>query len=409
MGFLSSYSLWQNTGVHLSKQQHDRHDWHECNYRLYIIKHKVVRIAIGIFIFLVALFFAFIGVKSSASSQWAMVALWGIVFVLFAMGLWFTGLIPYETLEKHEDNLKKNKSSWKHQFGNRYIGLVLLIFSLSILITFIPATELKRTSSGPSATRALMGMFAFFAFGLWYFVLGSKAQSRVFKTKVLQSIPVFILLELLLIVLALGSAHALYLAAVEQRISFIPRHFDFIMTFSYVSDPFPFIVFVCGTAGAFVFLLVWIRDYAKWFLSRKNRMLLPGFIACPLTQKNMQTKADEAVILTHEKTGVVLDWSDESIRQAEMLLDNIYDAYYTKKHRTEDPGIEIIRLTYALGCYVGEVYRRYYQAQWGTMGGKGGKLLGLKTPSGLVFSPIEHALERAFDGRRESFNHYSPT
>ena len=126
-------------------------------------------------------------------------------------------------------------------------------------------------------------------------------------------------------------------------------------------------------------------------------------------KKIMQAKADEAVILTREKTGVILDWSDESIRQAEILLDNIYNAYYTKKHRTEAPGIEIIRLTYALGCYIGEVYRRCYQAQWGIMGGKSGKLLGLKTPSGLVFSPVEHALERAFDGRRESFNHYSQT
>ncbi len=368
-----------------------------------------MRIAIGIFILLVALFFAFIGVKSSASSPWAMVVLWGIVFMLFAMGLWFTGLIPYETLEKHEDNLKKNKPSWKHQFGNRYIGLVLLIFSLSILITFIPATELKRTSSEPSATRALMGMFVFFAFGLWYFVLGSKAQSRVFKTKVLQSTPVFILLELLLIILAWSAVDELYQAAIVHKITAPSRHSEFILKISYESHPFLFVLTICLYAGFAIFVLVWIRDYAKWFLSRKERMHLPGFIACPSAQKIMQAKADEAVILTREKTGVILDWSDESIRQAEILLDNIYNAYYTKKHRTEAPGIKIIRLTYALGCYIGEVYRRCYQAQWGTMGGKSGKLLGLKTPSGLVFSPVEHALERAFDGRRESFNHYSQT
>lgn len=368
-----------------------------------------MRIAIGIFILLVALFFAFIGVKSSASSPWIMVLVWSVSCVFFIMALWFAGLVPYETLENHEDNLKKNKFSWKHQFGNRIIGLVLLIVSLSALITFIPDSEIKRTASYVSKVRVFIGIIVFFAIGLWYFVLGSKAQSRVSKTRALQSIPVFILLELLLIVLASSSAHTVYLAVVEQQISFIPRHFDFIVTYTYASDPFPFIVFVCGSIGIFVFLLVWIRDYAKWFFNRKYRMLFPGFIACPSTQKNMQTKADEAVILTREKTGVILDWSDESIRQAEILLDNIYNAYYTKKHRTEAPGIEIIRLTYALGCYIGEVYRRCYQAQWGIMGGKSGKLLGLKTPSGLVFSPVEHALERAFDGRRESFNHYSQT
>ncbi len=88
--------------------------------------------------------------------------------------------------------------------------------------------------------------------------------------------------------------------------------------------------------------------------------------------------AAEAVHLAREKFGVELDFSDESIRRLEGVLQKLR-ARLAEAQPTEQ---QVVRLAKMFGSYLGEVLRRNHGAQWGIVTLEGQPTPGMRIDRG---------------------------
>jgi len=98
-----------------------------------------------------------------------------------------------------------------------------------------------------------------------------------------------------------------------------------------------------------------------------------GFEADLAVEKVAEACALDAVDFAREKFELTLDWTDESIRRVEWILDRLYKEMPAAQP-SEERTFEFAKM---FGSYVGEVFRRNHGARWGMVTLEGGTFPGM--------------------------------
>lgn len=123
-----------------------------------------------------------------------------------------------------------------------------------------------------------------------------------------------------------------------------------------------------------------------------------AFVANEEVALQAREDADGFVKMAKAVFGVTLDFSDASVEQVEQIAAEISAAFAAK---TPKEG-SIARLSYAIGGYVGETYRRNHTGVWGVMTQDGQQFSGMRTESGGLFWPTGKAEKRIRNGSEDN-------
>lgn len=96
--------------------------------------------------------------------------------------------------------------------------------------------------------------------------------------------------------------------------------------------------------------------------TQKNGVTME-FTPDPKIQEIAEHYAAEAVSFSLSHFKIELDWSDESIKKVESILDHMHQEALKDKPSDD----EIFSFAKAFGSYIGEVYRRNHGAEWGML------------------------------------------
>jgi hypothetical protein len=102
------------------------------------------------------------------------------------------------------------------------------------------------------------------------------------------------------------------------------------------------------------------------------------------------------------KNGIQLDWSDDSIQRVERIAADLHEAY--KKGRASARTARIF--SDMLGSYLGEVYRRNHEAEWGWVISQGSRVPGMRSKGETLFWPMGRAENRVINGPADNLWHY---
>jgi hypothetical protein len=102
------------------------------------------------------------------------------------------------------------------------------------------------------------------------------------------------------------------------------------------------------------------------------------------------------------KHGIHLDWSDDSIKLVERTAADLHEQH--KKGRQGPKVVEIFSIL--LGSYLGEVYRKNHEAEWGWIISDAGRVPGLRSKGGTLFWPVSRAENRIINGPEDNIWHY---
>ncbi len=108
--------------------------------------------------------------------------------------------------------------------------------------------------------------------------------------------------------------------------------------------------------------------------------------------------------LAQKEFGFELDWSDDSIKRVETILESMHNVYRTRPV-TDDWVRGLARIT---GSYIGEVYRRNHGATWGrvTLGRETFPGMEMVKPLGGMFWPWGKTENRIRNGAEDSVTFY---
>jgi hypothetical protein len=135
-------------------------------------------------------------------------------------------------------------------------------------------------------------------------------------------------------------------------------------------------------------------------LTRENP--LSQFEADPEIQDVAEAYSLDMIDFAQHKFGIVLDWSDESIREIEQIAVALHENY--KKIR---PNPEQVEPFYCmLGSYIGEIFRRNFEAEWGWVTLDGKRFPGMQHRTGHLFWPWGKAQSRIVNGSADNLWHY---
>ena len=129
-----------------------------------------------------------------------------------------------------------------------------------------------------------------------------------------------------------------------------------------------------------------------------------SFVADPKIQQIAEAYAQDAVEFSDKQFGVVLDWSDESVKNVEAILDKLSVSYSTVDPKPTPA--QVMMFAKAYGSYIGEVYRRNHGATWGTFKDGDQKFPGLRTQAGSSFWPWGRAQKRITEGAENNVSDY---
>lgn len=127
----------------------------------------------------------------------------------------------------------------------------------------------------------------------------------------------------------------------------------------------------------------------------------------PTIADMMKAYAEDAVDHANQKFGIKLDYSAESIRQVEEILDRLHRAIprgllRIVRRRPSDEILDTMCKMY--GGYIGEVFRRSFGGTWelptDTMGA--GTVITFNTTDGSRFFPPSKVWKRLNDGEGDS-------
>jgi hypothetical protein len=127
----------------------------------------------------------------------------------------------------------------------------------------------------------------------------------------------------------------------------------------------------------------------------------PDFSPDPKLWQVVEPHAAQALRLANERFGVLLDWSDESIEQIEVILQKIH----AEVLKVSPPADRVLKLAITFGCYLGEVIRRNHGGAWGTVASPNGKSWAM-IASGVLVSPIDKVHKRLTLGPKEDVSQY---
>ena len=109
-----------------------------------------------------------------------------------------------------------------------------------------------------------------------------------------------------------------------------------------------------------------------------------------LLQTNARKWANEFVTFANDKYAVDLDFSHQSIKYLDDIVEDLHKIYVA-----ENPADElIVPIARALGCYVAEVYRTFNGGDWGWVTLEDGTYPSVQTKSGAPVLPMAKALDQ---------------
>jgi hypothetical protein len=110
----------------------------------------------------------------------------------------------------------------------------------------------------------------------------------------------------------------------------------------------------------------------------------------------------DAVDFARDNMKLTLDWTDQSIRALESILD-VFSRNLTKAN---PPDEQVIGISKMWGSYLGEVYRKNHGATWGLVTHGDQSFPGLRATSGTLFWPWGRVENRLRNGPEDNVWHY---
>ncbi len=103
----------------------------------------------------------------------------------------------------------------------------------------------------------------------------------------------------------------------------------------------------------------------------------------------------DAVDFFRDHFQLTLDWSDESIKKVESVMDTFHHELEREKPSDE----QVMQFAKLFGSYIGEVYRKNHGAAWGWVELNGQRFPGMKKDAnGNLFWPWGRARDRLTKG-----------
>jgi hypothetical protein len=122
----------------------------------------------------------------------------------------------------------------------------------------------------------------------------------------------------------------------------------------------------------------------------------------PQLQTVAEAYALDAVDFALSDMKITLDWTDQSVRTLESILD-VFNRSLTEAKPSEE---QIYGFSKMWGSYLGEVYRKNHGATWGRISHKGDWFPGLRATSGSLFWPWGRVQNRIRNGPEDNVWHY---
>ena len=126
------------------------------------------------------------------------------------------------------------------------------------------------------------------------------------------------------------------------------------------------------------------------------------FVADSKIQQIAEASAQKAIEFARDQLGVVLDFSDESIRHLEGSMNRLHSSFQTDRPSEE----QVANIAQMLGSYLGEVFRRNHSATWGMVTLSGDRFPGMSRPDGLEFWPWGRLRNRIINGPEDNIWNY---
>ena len=127
-----------------------------------------------------------------------------------------------------------------------------------------------------------------------------------------------------------------------------------------------------------------------WILPALSWGQTPEFEADTNLQTNARKWAEEFVIFANDNYEVELDFSNQSIKYLDDIVEDLHKTYVE-----ESPAEElIVPVARALGSYVAEVYRTFNGGIWGWATLEDGTFPSVQTTSGTALLPLAKALDQ---------------
>jgi hypothetical protein len=126
------------------------------------------------------------------------------------------------------------------------------------------------------------------------------------------------------------------------------------------------------------------------------------FTKDPRYQAIAEAYALDAVDTARTHFKIELDWSDQSIKRLESILDR-YSRDMAKAQPTDQ---EVMNAAKMWGSYLGEVYRKNHGAEWVLIKHDGHTFPGLQAKSGTLFWPWGKVESRLRNGAEGNIWHY---
>jgi hypothetical protein len=110
----------------------------------------------------------------------------------------------------------------------------------------------------------------------------------------------------------------------------------------------------------------------------------------------------DAVDFARDNMKLTLDWTDQSIRFVESILD-VFNRSLTKAN---PPDEQVLGISKMWGSYLGEVYRKNHGATWGMITHGDQSFPGLQATSGTLFWAWGRVQNRIRNGPEDNVWHY---
>lgn len=120
----------------------------------------------------------------------------------------------------------------------------------------------------------------------------------------------------------------------------------------------------------------------------------PTFEADENLQNNARKWAEEFIRFAADKYDIELDYSRQSIKYLDDIVDDLHATYVNES----PPDEQVMPISRGLGCYVAEVYRIFNGGKWGWFIHKDGAFPGVETSRGSELLPLEKAFDRIKTG-----------
>lgn len=122
----------------------------------------------------------------------------------------------------------------------------------------------------------------------------------------------------------------------------------------------------------------------------------------PKMQQIADAYALDAIDFCKNNFQLQLDWSDESVGKLELVLETFH-SQLSQANPTEE---QVMRFAKMFGSYLGETYRKNYDAIWGMVTLQDQTFPGMENRAGTRFWPWGRVRNRLVEGKENNVWHY---